>query len=183
MQLKCKHYYIQIWPEIHQTVLPVVIFWQRRIVFGAETTLRDDIINAYNKIGQELIERTKAWLGACNYFCSLICAYCCTVQPYLQNYTLRSVQKLVPYIICKCHESTDEVYHLLYHHTALLWEEHTVHPSRNIAGPWYDVDWSLQLEDPVSWAWMCLQKIFQTLNTGVPNVPAEDISDIKYWCS
>lgn len=147
----------------------MVIFWQRRIVFEAETTLRDDIINACNKTGQELTERTKAQLDACNYFCSLICAYCCTVQPYLQTYTLRSVQKLVPCVIWKCHESTDEVCHLLYHHTALLWEEHTVHPSRNIAGRWYDVDWSLQLEDPVSWAWMCLQKIFQSLITGVHN--------------
>jgi hypothetical protein len=45
------------------------------------------------------------------------------------------------------------------------------------------VDWSLQLEDPVSWAWMCLQKIFQTLNTGVQNVPEKDISVTKYWCS
>lgn len=139
--------------------------------------------NACNKIGRELIERTKARLFACNYFCSLICPYCCTVQPYLQTSTLWSVQKLVPCIIWQCHESTDEVYHLLYHHTTFLWEEHTVHPSRNIAGPWYDVDWSLQLEDPVSWAWMCLQKIFQTLNTGVQNVPEKDISVTKYWCS
>jgi hypothetical protein len=36
------------------------------------------------------------------------------------------------------------------------------------------VDWSLQLEDSVSWAWMCLKKIFQSLNTGVHN-------DILQW--
>lgn len=121
--------------------------------------------NACNTTGRELTERTRAWLFACKYFSSLICAYCYRTQPYLQTYTLWSVKKLVPCVIWQCHESTDEDYHLLYLHTAFLWEEHTVHPTRNTAGPWYDVDWSLQLEDPVSWAWMCLQKIFQSLNT------------------
>jgi hypothetical protein len=41
------------------------------------------------------------------------------------------------------------------------------------------VDWSLQLEDPVSWAWMCLKKIFQSLNTGVHNDLLKWVWDLR----
>lgn len=208
-QLKCIHYYFQLWPEIHQTIPAVVVLWQRRIIFEAETMLWDDIINRHNKLNRVILIREKALLLDYNYFCSLICAYFCTIQPcfvycctiqlylcwlysnnpicsycytpqpYLQTYTLWSAQKLVPCVTWRCDESTDELYHLICHHTAFLWEEQSVHPSRSTSGPWYDVDWSLQLEDPVSWAWMCLKKIFQSLNTGVHNDLLKWVWDLR----